>query len=181
LVFSGGRTAGSFGVTVNHQTTSLWFVVDSQDYCEFFRWLIEETTKNPDEMEKFALSAFPSLDFVPNAFNGIKKMSKNYQDLVKPLVHHLSVLSDHGKEIFEKPWDKVAAEFGALKVEISDENGKTKSNSQARKERTVNFKGKDISCWWHTKLEPHRDRIYLSPETLKSGEKLLVGIFCEHC
>jgi hypothetical protein len=180
LVFPGGRPAGFFDVTVNQKKAPLWLVADSKNYCDFFRWLIVETTKNPDEMERFASSAFSSLDFMPGTFNGIKKMSKNYQELVKPLVHHLGALSDHGKRVFEKPWSQVAAEFGGVGVNISDENGKTKSNTDARKERTVEFNGNDIICWWHIKLEPHQDRIYLSPDRIHSGGKLLVGIFCEH-
>lgn len=193
VVFPLVRRPGSFNVTVNSKVTTLWFVADGQNYCDFFHWLtpkitkffrdlIVETTKNPTEMGKLAHLAFPSLDFVDGAFNGIGHMSKPYKELVKPLVHHLGALSDHGERIFggERTWIHVSAEFGGEGVVISDENGSTKSNSDARKERTAKFKGEEFICWWHTKLEPDRDRIHICPDRIHAGGKLLVGIFCRH-
>ncbi len=180
LVFSGGRKSGCLLVDIDSQKTNLWFVANSQDYCDFFRWLIVETTDKPSEMERFAPSAFPSLYFVDGVFNGIKGMSKPYRDLVRPLVHHLGTFSDHGRRIFEGPRDQVAAEFGALGVDISDENGNTKSNHDARVERTINVEGIDTIFWWHSKLEPHQDRIHINPEKIATGGQLLVGIFCRH-
>ena len=160
--------------------TTLWFVDDSQNYCDFFRWLILKTTNKPVEMEKIAPSAFPSVDFVEGIFNGIKNMSKPYREIVEPLVHHLGALSDHGKRIFLGPWDEVAAKFGALGVNVSDENGKTKGDSDARKERTIVINGTNIVFWWHSKLERHQDRIHLNPDKIANGGRLLVGIFCRH-
>lgn len=180
VVFSTGRATGSFIVAVGTRKTCLWFVADSHDYRNFFRWLIEETTHTPAEMENLAASAFPSLDFVERAFNGIKDMSNSYPVLVHDLVHHLGMLSDHGKRIFRLPWIHVEPEFGALGVNISDENGKTKANSEARKERTIRINGADIIFWWHTKLKPHEDRIHINPDQIIRGGRLLVGIFCRH-
>jgi hypothetical protein len=180
VVYPSGRTGGNFVVTVDAKTTTLWFVADSQNYCDFFRWLIVETTKKPAEMAEIALSAFPSVDFVEGAFNGIKNMSKPYQELVKPLVLHLGVMSDHGKRIFLGSRERVAAEFGALGVDISDENGNTKSNSDARKRRTIEIDGTEFAFWWHSKLERHQDRIYFNPDRITTGGRLYVGIFHEH-
>lgn len=180
IIFPHGRPAGFLSVNVNRHTESLWFVANSQNYCDFFRWLITDTTKNPNEMESFAPSAFPAIDFVPGAFNGIKNMSKSYRELVKPLVSHLSVLSDQGKRIFEGDWRFASAEFGSWGVVISDENGNTKGNKEARKERTIKVDGTDITFWWHCKLEPDRDRIHLYPDRISTGGRLMVGIFCNH-
>ncbi len=135
IIFPYGRQTGYFSVTVNGNTESHWFVADSQTYCNFFRWLITDTTKNPSEMEAFAHSAFPAVDFVPGVFNGIKNMSKPYRELVKPLVSYLSVLSDQGKRIFSGDWMIAPAEFGSRGVNISDENGNTKGK-QGGKKRT---------------------------------------------
>lgn len=180
LVFSDIRSVGYLPVTVKSCTESLWFIADHQNYYNFFRWLITDTTKNPSEMEAFALSAFPSIDFAPGVFNGIKSMSKSYREIVSPLTKHLSALSDHGKRIFSGPWSNASAEFGSLGVDLSDENGNTKRNSEARKERTINIKGKDIIFWWHTKLGPDRDRIHFYPDKVSGGGRLIVGIFCHH-
>ncbi|BCB26786.1 hypothetical protein SKTS_16720 [Sulfurimicrobium lacus] len=169
VVFSGGRRSGRFDVTVDMKKIPIWFVAGSQSYVDFFRWLIVEKTKNPAEMEEFAPSAFPALDFVGGAFNGIKNMSKPYLELVGPLVRHLGAMSDHGKRIFLGPRTQVAAEFGALGVDVSDENGKTKGNSEARKERTIEIDGREIVFWWHSKLERHLDRIHFNPDKIASG------------
>ncbi len=93
LVFSDIRSVGYLHVTVMDCTESLWFIADHRNYSDFFRWLITNTTKNPGEMEVLALSAFPSIDFAPGAFNGIKDMSKPYREIVKPLTKHLGALS----------------------------------------------------------------------------------------
>ncbi|MBD9358832.1 hypothetical protein [Methylomonas albis] len=180
LVFPAVRPVGNHAVTVNNRIANLWFIGDFQSYRGYFRWLILDTTKNPDEMARFAASAFPSIDFIPDSFNGIKDMSKPYRDLVEPLTMHLSALSDHGKRIFLGSWQNVTAEFGSLGVDITDENGNTKGNSQARRERTINVNGEDVVFWWHSKLEPDRDRIHFSPDKIANGGPLLVGIFCHH-
>ena len=180
VVFPGGRVSGFLPVTVAKKMTALWFVVDKNDYCRFFRWLIVSTTKNQTEMKEIAPSAFPLLDFVDGAFDGIKDMRKSYQNLVEVLVHHLGVLSDHGIRIFQGSRQRVAAEFGALGVDISDENGNTKADRLARKERTIEIDGIATVFWWHTKLEPHQNRIHLNPERVGNGGRLLVGIFCCH-
>jgi hypothetical protein len=180
IVFSNGRQGGAFVVTVDNKMTVLWFVADSTNYQYFFRWLIVETTKKPAEMEYIAPSAFPSLDFVEGAFNGIKDMKGSYRDLIKALVNHLGAFSDHGQRIFQGPWTMVAAEFGSLGIDISDENGNTKSDNDARKKRTIEFDGTGFLFWWHSKLEPHQNRIHINPDRISNGGRLLVGIFCYH-
>ena len=180
LVFPSIRSAGYLPVTVASCTENLWFIGDHQNYYSFFRWLITDTSKNPSEMEAFALSAFPLIDFAPGVFNGIKSMSKSYREIVRPLTKHLGVLSDHGKRIFSGSWSNASAEFGSLGVDLSDENGNTKGNNEARKERTININGMDIIFLWHSKLEPNKDRIHFYPDRIPTGGRLLVGIFCYH-
>jgi hypothetical protein len=104
-------------------------------------------------------------------------MSKPYRELIEPLTKHLSVLSDHGKRVFSESWKDAPSKFGSHGINISDENGNTKSNSEARRERTRIFNGKEVVFWWHSKLEPDRDRIHFSPD---DRDRLLVGIFCRH-
>jgi hypothetical protein len=174
------RAIGLVEVTVAAVTTSVWFVSAERDTERFFRWLIEETTKNPEDMRALSTSAFPGLDFVEGAFNGIKGMSVGYRGLVSTIVRHLAALSDQGARIFSGPWDRVPAEFGRFGVDISDENGETKNNRTARVERTRIVNGETRVFWWHTKLERHQDRIHICPEKVSGGGRILVGIFCHH-
>lgn len=180
LIFPSGRQSGICNVTVNETSVLLWFVDENQHYVNFFRWLIIQTTQNPAQMEALSLPAFPSIDFVPGAFNGIKRMSKPYGELVECIVSHLGVLSDHGELFFSGPRDRTAAEFAAFGVDVSNENGRTRANNVARRERTIVFEDSEIIFWWHSKLERDRDRIHFSPDKLKAGGRLLVGIFCRH-
>jgi hypothetical protein len=174
------RTSGRIDVTVAGATTPIWFVSASRDAECFFRWLIVQTTDNPDEMEAFSTSAFRNLDFVKGAFNGIKSMSKPYRELRTEIVTHLAAFSDEGSRIFSGPWDRVPAEFGSFGVDISDENGATKSNRRAQNERTRLVEGEMRVFWWHSKLEPDRNRIHICPEKVREGGRILVGIFCRH-
>jgi hypothetical protein len=174
------RVSGPIDVTVAGATAPLWFVSASRDVERFFRWLISEGTDNPDGMEAFSASAFRNLDFVEGAFNGIKSMSKPYRELRTRIVRHLAAFSDEGTRIFSGPWDRVPAEFGPFGVDISDENGTTKSNRRAQIERTRTVNGEMRVFWWHSKLELDRDRIHICPERVRQGGRILVGIFCRH-
>jgi hypothetical protein len=180
VIFPGRKEGGCRDVAVAEQHAPIWFVSSEEHYSAFFRWLITETTRNPGELAAFALSAFPAIEFVVGVFDGIKGMSKPYRNLVADLVVHLGALSDHGQRIFAGPWLRVPQEFGALRVEISDENGNTRANAHARNARTVVIRGEQVVCWWHTKLQPDRDRIHIFPYHLRTGGKLVVGIFCRH-
>lgn len=180
LVYPSGRTSGFLDVEVSETVIPLWFISDQISCLKFFRWIILHGTTAPSQMERFSPSAFPELDFIPGVFNGIKNMSKPYGALVEDLVHHLSVFSDYGKNIFSELYIDAPGKFGSYNLNVSDENGGTKSNSQAKKDHTRTFKGKEIQFWWHSKLEPDRDRIHIDPSPLKSSGKIIVGIFCRH-
>jgi hypothetical protein len=155
-------------------------VADHASYQGFFRWLICETSKNPAELAQWTQSAFLQLDFHADALHGIKSMSKPFHELLPDLVCHLSALSDHGKAIFSQPWAEAPARFGQYGVDMSQENGHTKSNDKARKQRTRTHKGKEVVFWWHSKLERHQNRIHFYPDEAASTGRILVGIFCKH-
>jgi hypothetical protein len=174
------RESGLVDVTVSSRRAPVWFVSQPRDCERYFRWLIVKSTANSDEMEALSASAFRSLDFVAGSFNGIRRMSKPYVSLVPVIVRHLAALSDEGKRIFSGPRDRVAAEFGPFGVDISDENGNTKSNQRARAERTLVVNGETRIFWWHSKLERHQDRIHICPEKIREGGRILIGIFCDH-
>ncbi len=158
----------------------IWLVADHTSYQDFFRWLICETSKNPTELAQWAKSAFLKLDFHDDALPGIKHMSKPFHELLPDLVRHLAALSDHGKAIFSHPWQEVPKRFGEHGVEMSQENGNTKSNAKARKQRTRTHKGEEVVFWWHSKLEPHQNRIHFYPDEAASTGRILVGILCKH-
>lgn len=107
-------------------------------------------------------------------------MSRGLPQIAPDIVHHLGALSDYGQTVFQAAWIGAGASFGARGVNLSDENGKTKQNQVARKERARLIDGKEVLFWWHTKIEPDRDRIHFNPDSVSSGSKILIGIFCRH-
>lgn len=174
------RRGGQFDVSVDNKSAPIWFVSSRAEFQGFFRWLIRRGTKNHHELSKLCAPAFHQLEFIDGAVDGIKSMSKPYMNVIDKIVEHLSAFSDHGQRIFGQPWSRAAAEFGSVGIDISDENGATKSNRVARTERTRRYQGQEMIFWWHSKLEPHQDRIHICPDNVKNGGVVVVGIFCNH-
>ena len=180
LVLLGCHAAGCHTVGLGAANVPVWLVAGRDSYQEFFRWLILNASKNPAELGQWAHSAFLQLDFHADALPGIRHMSKPYRELLPDLVHHLAALSDHGKAIFSEPWIDAPTRFGSIGVNVSAENGNTKRNDNARKQRIKQHNGKEVIFWWHSKLEPHQNRIHFYPDDAANTGRILVGIFCEH-
>jgi hypothetical protein len=180
LVLSPQRIGGSHDIAVANQNELIWLVADVGSYQGFFRWLITDASKNPNEMAHFSQSAFLNLDFRDHVFHGIKDMSKPYHAVVDDVVRHLAALSDYGREIFSQHFEDASNKFREFKVIMSPENGNTKQNKTAREQRTRQHHGKDVIFWWHSKLEVDRDRIHFYPNDVNNGGRILIGIFCRH-
>lgn len=176
----GRRQTGISSVIVSGEKQSIWFAESAQDIEKYFRWLIAEYANTEGEIERLARSAFRRLEFIHNCFSGIKGMSKPCRQLAPIISKHLSVFSDEGERIFAGSWCKAPTEFGFFGINISDENGKTKRNQTARKERLRIIGGEELFFWWHSKIEPHQDRIHIYPNKVLNGGKIVVGIFCRH-
>jgi hypothetical protein len=180
IVYPGTRAEGSFAVSCANTTLPIWFYSSIKGYRNFCRWTICFDTATPAEFEYLAGDAFPNIEILEGACSGIKDMSKPYGELCTELVSCLSVLSDCGQAIFAGRWQEAPARFGSLGVNISDENGNTKSNRGAERARTRSKNGNKFIFWWHMKLRPDRDRVHLFPDPVLKGEKVIVGIFCRH-
>jgi len=159
---------------------AVWFVDDSVRKTNYIRDLIAQHARNVEEFGSLAAEAFADLKFMEGCFGGIRDMSRAVQQIAPDLVRHLSVLSDEGAAIFAGPWQNAPAQFAAFGVNISDENGNTKQNAKARRERTLTVDGQELLFWWHTKIAPDRDRIHIHPDGVAAGRPILVGIFCRH-
>ena len=158
----------------------IWFVNDMPGVRDYLRGLLSTHTGAPVDLELLAGDAFPQLTFVNGSFAGIKSMSRGLPQIAPDIVRHLGTLSDYGQAVFKRPWIGAEASFGARGVSLSDENGKTKQNKVARKERVRTIDGQEVLFWWHTKIEPDRDRIHFNPDSVPGGGRILIGIFCRH-
>lgn len=158
----------------------VWFLETDRDAEFFYRWVSSEHSGSPAGLAEFALASFKNLRFVEGCWTGIRAMTGQYRDLARVIVEHLGALSDEGQRIFSGPWQQAPAEFGSVGIDISDENGGTKQNGRARQERRIIVDGNERFFWWHTKLEPHQNRIHIWPDDVPTGGKIIVGIFCHH-
>ena len=174
------RSPGLKMVQVLGLDVGIWFATCVADTELYFRYLISNMSSNRREMAALSSFAFRRLGFVDGCFAGIGNMEGGYTDLVGPIVTHLSVFSDYGADVFANPNDQVSTRFGSLGVTVSNENGNTRANNEAARARTIPVNGVDREFWWHSKLEPHRNRIHICPEDARSGGKILVGIFARH-
>ncbi len=186
LGFSRER-AGLVEVSIGGRDQKIHFVVDEPTHVAVFRDAVEI-----EEMDEIAFaqnsgSAFPRLLWVDNVWSGIGHFERPYREHRQALVHHLGVLNDHAAELFAELMatrpNEVGARLDALGVEASDENGRTKQDRQARRDRTRRFRGQDQVFWWHTKLLRHVDRIHFlwQPGENTSCGDIVVGIFTDHC
>src|SRR5208282_117897 len=142
---------------------------------EYFRWLIAAYAARPDDFAQLAPYAITQLLFIDRCFEGIRKMSRACRDLAPTIVGHLAACSVEGRRIFRGPWIRAPAEFGSLGIYIFDENGNTKSNAQARRERRFELDGEELFFWWHSKIEPHQDRIHICPDKVAADGRIIVG------
>lgn len=179
LIAADAWPSGLQTVKVAGEQAEVWLVSQVRD-PGYFRWLATHGTNVPADLDGLLATAFPNLEFVENCTDGIKDMSLGYRDLIRSIVDVLGVLSDQGPRIFAGSWQTAPNEFGALGVNISDENGETKRNSSAERDHTRSYRGRSIPFWWHIKLQPDRDRIHLDASPLHDGGKIIVGIFCRH-
>jgi hypothetical protein len=173
-------STGLHSVKYQGKTVPIWMVNSPRQVEHFFRWLIVATTREPSQMEALSSDAFRQLAFVAGSFDGIKRMTGSYTSLIEKIVHDLAFLSDNGSHIFTNSWQDAPSQFGAGNVVISDENGNTKQNRIAKRERKIAYGGADLFFWWHIKIEPHQNRIHICPDKVSSGGPIIVGIFCHH-
>ena len=70
----------------------------------------------------------------------------------------------------------VAATVG---LDLSIEGG-TRQSERLMALRDVTFGNRHYRCEWHSKLEPHRNRIHFHPGDDATDGCVLIGIFTEH-
>lgn len=176
--FSGRK--GRVEVECAQSRIELHFISDESSRLFFVRGVLVRVTGEVAFAE-LAESAFPRLHFVENVFDGLRSLSKPLRDIAGDLVKHLSVLSDHGREIFDLELHKdIEAGFRGHGIDISPENKETMKDTTCRRERTRDVDGVSLVFEWHTKIEPHKDRVHVHPGAKVTGGRVSVGIIHEH-
>lgn len=155
----------------------IFIVVHDLDRCNFYRSVFAVENVQESEFFTWALLAFPRLRFADGLT--FRRFSGAYQDLRHLVVVHLSALNDRFTAAFIRHHgmsDGVAAEVG---VSLSIE-GSTRKSEHLMALRDALYRGTRYRCEWHSKLEPHRNRIHFFPGDDGTDGCVLVGIFVEH-
>ena len=180
---------GKVPVTVADATVEISFVAGESDQVEFFRSVIAVENADEAAFARLARSAFPALDWADNVWRGLRHLSRQYVAVRDELVRCLGGLSDYGAACFHElragdPRELARVLSARVGAEVSDENGATKRDSQARLDRTRHHRGIEKVFWWHVKLQPHVDRIHFLYEPHLDGRSeshIVVGLFKDHC
>jgi hypothetical protein len=130
------------------------------------------------QLVALASEMFPKIEFSTTAWDRLGSLSGSPVTIAESLVKHLGVLNDSVANIWINnlaTGDREAA-LGSLGVTASLEGPRTHQNAAAMKTRDFNFSTGIVRCEWHTKLQPHIDRIHFAIE----GERVLVGVIVDH-
>ena len=183
------RRVGRVPVTVADDTLEICFVAGESDHVEFFRSVIALENADEDRFADLAGSAFPALDWADGVWRGLGQFSRPYIAVRDELVRCLGGLSDKGAVGFREfgagdPRELAGVLSAKVGAEVSDENGRTKRNSDARRDRTRCHRGVEKVFWWHVKLQPNVDRVHFLYEAGSGGHRqsrIVVGLFKDHC
>ncbi len=153
------------------------FVATPADHSTFYRTLYSVENVPEGEFFEIAVKAFPDLAFAPTV--NFQHFQGAYVHRRPEVVHHLSLINDRFLELYK-------AEFGSsrnismrLGIDVSIEGDNRKSEALMR-HRDAKFMGRVYRCEWHSKLEPHRNRIYFHSGDEGTDGRVLIGIFHQH-
>ena len=158
-------------------SADVYFAVSTEDHPGFFRLLYEwEDVSESDFFERAEL-AFPRLVFAADI--SFRKFQGTYHTLRPQVVDHLGRINDRFPEVYAAENGMPNGVSSRLGIQISIE-GNTRSSERLMWLRDVEFRGQVYRCEWHSKLEPHRNRIHFRVIDCMSETKILIGIFHEH-
>ena len=155
----------------------VYFAVSTEDHPGFFRLLYEwEDVSESDFFERARL-AFPRLVFADDI--SFRKFQGAYRTLRPQVVDHLGRINDRFPEVYAAENGMPNEVSSRLGIQISIE-GNTRSSERLMRLRDVEFRGQVYRCEWHSKLEPHRNRIHFHTIDGIAETTILIGIFDEH-
>jgi hypothetical protein len=152
------------------------FVVRPSDFRYFYRSLYALENVASEDFFNFARSAFPDLLFADDLT--FSKFDGGYA-LRDEVVKHLSALNDKFLKFYVSEHGNSAEISIRVGIDVSIE-GQTRSSEHLMAMRDAVFEGHTYRCEWHSKLEPHRNRIHFCPGDDLTNSKIIIGIFVDH-
>lgn len=173
--FSGGiHIVNDFKET---QPVEVVFVVTPTEHPIFFRTLYNLEDIPESEFFEVAAKAFPNLAFAPTL--DFRHFKGTYALRLPEVVRHLSSLNDGFSQIYKAEHGLSGRISTRLGIPVSIE-GNNRNNESVMRYRDVQFGGQEYRCEWHSKLEPHQNRIYFHIGDEGTNGRVLIGIFHEH-
>lgn len=153
------------------------FIQGRSDVCTFYRSLFALEDVDEGHFLDMAGKAFPNLAFASSL--SFRRFEGSYLDLRDAVVKHLAALNDEFPEAFVSEMGSSARISSRVGIEVSIE-GETRSSQRLMRHREASFEGETFKCEWHSKIEPHRNRIHFHPGNASTGHRVMIGIFVDH-
>jgi hypothetical protein len=171
------RGGGNHSVSCAGIEVDACFVVDFVDERLFWRlvYVVEDVAES--RFFDLAVRAFPDLLFADSLT--FRRFEGAYADVRDDVVLHLGALNDGWTTVYVQEAgnsDRISARLG---IALSRESARTRAGEALMRLRDVEFEGRMYRCEWHTKLEPHRNRIHFHPAD-NSISRPLIGLFVNH-
>lgn len=160
-------------------TTLITYTRPEDRLAHAWRHLYRNTqAQNIGTLTDFAPRMFPDLTFSSSAWNQVDTLGGEPQIIVERIIASLTALNDRVREIWNTYHDTVGRQghLRSIGIEASPESPATRKTKAAMNARRFIFNDLEIVCEWHTKLQPHRDRIYFA---VHDGE-VYVGAITKH-
>ncbi|MGB3323298.1 MAG: hypothetical protein WBB05_11910 [Mycolicibacterium fortuitum] len=134
--------------------------------------------QNMGTLIDLAPKMFPDLIFSHSAWSHLDTLGGEPQTIAERIVASLTALNDSVLEIWSLYQNTVdrQARLRSSGIEASPESSTTRRSKSAMTARRFTFNNTEVTCEWHTKLQPHRDRIYFA---VHDG-KIYVGAITKH-
>ena len=134
----------------------------------------EEVERECDFFDR-AEWAFPRIKFASGV--SFRKFEGRFADLLPEVVRHLSVIDQHFLSEYRNTRGDAKELSARLDIDVTMESVKTRGSEKLMKMRDVVYRGRTYRCEWHSKIEPHRNRIHLA---MMDNDCILVGMFVKH-
>lgn len=156
----------------SYQIPLVW---DDVTRKHFYQKAICEEVENENAFFERVELAFPRIRFAPEV--SFRKFEGRFAELLPEVVKHLSVLDQDFLVEYRNTQGNAKELSARLEIDVTMESVKTRGSEKLMKMRDVTYLGRTYRCEWHSKIEPHRNRIHLA---VIDDDCILVGMFVKH-
>lgn len=166
---------GELEVSDGTSAGNVWFVANEHEQLCYRRSIFETEDVPESGFFELAGKAFPAVDFCDGI--AFRRLRGAYTQLRPTVLRHLAALNDDFLAAYVAERGNSARISIRIGIDVSIE-GTTRESERLMRLRDARFQGTTYRCEWHSKLEPHVNRIHFSPDLHRS--RLVVGILVDH-